>query len=144
MSLVSTLWSCCENFIKKQHQEACQDSTYPPSPFLESWRIWRFLKNLEIVSYDMYQPSEVVVKISSNSNIRNPIKTLLVLQVPSWSLGGHGGSWQTWRWCQIHRSILKTFLHGFHHDQTSVRYLHNTFKNRHFIGKKGYRQTHEQ
>ena len=32
-----------ENFIKIQHQEACQDSSYPPSLFLESWRTGMFL-----------------------------------------------------------------------------------------------------
>ena len=52
---VSTLWSCCENFIKIQHQEPYQDSTCPPSPFQESWRKWRSLTNLEMVFYDMYQ-----------------------------------------------------------------------------------------
>ena len=32
-----------ESFIKIQHQEACQDSSYPPSLFLESWRTEMFL-----------------------------------------------------------------------------------------------------
>ena len=41
-------------FIQIQHQEPCQDSTSPPSPFQESWRTRRFLTNLEMVSYDMY------------------------------------------------------------------------------------------
>ena len=38
-----------ESFINIQHQEACQDSIYPPSLFLESWRTWRFLMELELV-----------------------------------------------------------------------------------------------
>ena len=63
------------------------DSTFPQSLFLESWRTWRYKANLQMMSYDMYQPFEVPVKIPSKSNIRNPI-----LKVPSWSLGGHGGS----------------------------------------------------
>ena len=50
---VSIIWSCSENFIKIQHQEPCQDSTHPPSPFLESWRRCRLLMNLEMVPYDM-------------------------------------------------------------------------------------------
>ena len=36
--------------------------------------------------------SEANVKVSSRSNIRNPVKTPPVLQVSSWSHGGHGGS----------------------------------------------------
>ena len=32
-----------ESIIKIQHQEACQDSIYPPSLFLESWRTGMFL-----------------------------------------------------------------------------------------------------
>ena len=53
------------------------------------------MEDLEIVLYNMHQPSEVAVKISSKSIIRKLVKTLPVLQVPSWSLGGHGGSWIT-------------------------------------------------
>ena len=33
-----SLESVTESFIKIQHQEPCQDSTFPPSLFLESWR----------------------------------------------------------------------------------------------------------
>ena len=36
--------------IKIEHQEPSQDSTCPLSLFLESWRTWRFLMNLEMVS----------------------------------------------------------------------------------------------
>ena len=39
-----------ESFINTQHQEACQDSIYPPSLFLESWRTLMFLMELEMVS----------------------------------------------------------------------------------------------
>ena len=49
-------------------------------------------------------------KFSSRSNIRNTVKTSPFLQVSSWSLGGHGGSWWTWRWCQIGWSILLKLL----------------------------------
>ena len=62
----------------------------PPSLFMESWRTWRFLMNLEMVPYDMFQPSEVVVKIWSKSNTKNPVKTQSVLQVPCLE------SWRTW------------------------------------------------
>ena len=48
--------------------------------------------NLEVVSDDRDYPSEVSVKVSSRSNIRNTVKTPPVLQVSSWSHGGHGGS----------------------------------------------------
>ena len=39
-----------ESFINIQHQEACQDSIYPPSLFLESWRTGISLMELEMVS----------------------------------------------------------------------------------------------
>ena len=38
-----------ESFINIQHQEACQDSIYPPSLFLESWRTVMFLMKLDMV-----------------------------------------------------------------------------------------------
>ena len=41
---------------------------------------------------DRYHPSEASVKVSSRSNLRTPVKNPHVLQVSSWSLGGHGGS----------------------------------------------------
>ena len=44
-----TFRSFCESFIKIQYQKPCQDSTCPPSLFLESWRTWWFLMNLEVV-----------------------------------------------------------------------------------------------
>merc|ERR1711978_818558 len=81
-----------ESFIKIQYQEPYQDSTCPLSLFLESWRTWWFLINLEVVSDDRYHPLKASVKVSSRSNIRNSVKTPNVLQVSSWSLGGHGGS----------------------------------------------------
>ena len=62
------------------HKKPCQDSTCPPSLFLESWRTLRFLMNLEVVSDDRYHPSEAFVEVTSLSNIRNPVKTLPVLQ----------------------------------------------------------------
>ena len=76
--------------IGTQHQKPCQDSTCPPSLFLESWRTWKFLMNLEMLSYDRDHNSEASVKVSSRSKIRNPINTPPVLQVFPWSLGGCG------------------------------------------------------
>ena len=81
--------SVCESFIKICHQEPCQDSTCPPSLFQVSRRTWTFLMNLEMVSDGREHPSEVSVKVSSRSDIRNNAKTPPVLQV---SLGGHGHS----------------------------------------------------
>ena len=46
-------------------------------------------------------PSEVSVKVSSRSCIRNPVKTPPVLKVYSWILEWHGGSGWTWSWCPI-------------------------------------------
>jgi len=113
------MFSCCENFFRFQHQEPCHDFTCPPSPFLESWRTWMFLTNLEMVPYDMYQSYEVALKISSKSNIRNHVKTLLVLIVPSWSLGGHVGFLTTWRKCHMTCINPLKMLWKFHQNQTS-------------------------
>ena len=79
-----------ESFINIQHQEACQDSIYPPSLFLESWRTVMFLMKLDMVlGYPKY-PKEALLKVSSRSNIRKLVKTPPILQVSSWSLGGQG------------------------------------------------------
>ena len=111
--------SVCESFIKIWHQEPCQDSTCTPSLFLESRRTWTFLMDLEMVSDGREHPSEVSVKVSSRSDIRNHVKTPPVLQVSSWSLGGHGHSWWTWRWCQMGGNIHQKCLWKFHQDLTS-------------------------
>ena len=42
--------SFTESFIKIQHQEGCQDYTYPPSLILESWKTGVFLMEVKIVS----------------------------------------------------------------------------------------------
>ena len=75
----SSFRSFCESFIKIQHQEPCQDSSCPPSLFLESWRSFRFLMNMELVSDDGYHPSEASLKVSSRSNIRNLVKTVRII-----------------------------------------------------------------
>ena len=51
-----------------------------------------FHMDLEMVSDWREHSSEVSVKVSSRSDIRNHVKTPPVLQVTSWSLGGHGHS----------------------------------------------------
>ena len=86
-----------DEFMRNFHlddptSETHQDSNCPPSNFLESWRSWRFLINLEVVSDDRDHPSEASVKVSSRSIIRNTVKNPPVLQVSPWSLGGRGGS----------------------------------------------------
>ena len=81
-----------ESFIKIQHQEPCQDSTRPPSLFMESWRTGRFLMELEMESGWREHPYKSLLKVSSRSNIRNLVKTLPIHQVSSWSLGGQGSS----------------------------------------------------
>ena len=43
--------SFTESFIKIQHQEVCQDSTYSPSLILEFWRKGMILMKLEMVSW---------------------------------------------------------------------------------------------
>ena len=101
------------------HQKPCEYSTCSPSLFLKSWRIWRFLMNLDVVSDDRDHPSEASVKVSWRSNNRNYVKTPPILQVSSWSLGGRGGSWWTWRWCHMIGIILQKLLWKFHQDPTS-------------------------
>ena len=51
-----------------------------------------FHMDLEMVSDWREHSSEVSVKVSSRSDIRNHVKTPTVLQVSSWSLGGDGYS----------------------------------------------------
>ena len=108
-----------ESFIKIWHQEPCQDSICPPSLFLVSRRTWTFLMDLQMVSDGREHPSEVSVKVSSRSDIRNHVKTPLVLQVSSWGLGGRGGSWCTWWWSQMDENILKKLPWKFHEYWTS-------------------------
>ena len=88
--------SFTESFMQIQHQEVSQDSTYPPSHFLESWRKVMFLMELEMVSGYSKYPREALLKVSSRSNIRKLVKTTPIIKVSSWSLGGHGGSWWWW------------------------------------------------
>ena len=138
---VSILWSWSENFCQIQNQEPYHDSTCPPSPFLVSWRTGRFLTLIRC-NMKCINPLKLLWKIPSNSNFRNPIKTQPVLQVPSWSFGGYGGSWQSWVWCQMKWSILMILLWDFHQEPTFARHLHCTFKISNFIGK--YQQTDKQ
>ena len=65
----TSIGTVCESFIKIWHQEPCQDSTCPPSHFLESGRTWTFLMDLEMVSDGREHPSEAFVKVSSRSNL---------------------------------------------------------------------------
>ena len=90
LEMVSRYSIYTESFIKIQHQEVCQDSTYPPSHFLESWRKGMFLMELEIVSRNLIYPREVSLKVSARSNIRKLVKTPPIFQVSSWSFGGKG------------------------------------------------------
>ena len=113
----ASIWRFYEIFIKIQHQELCQVSTFPPSLFVKSWWTCRFLTNLEMVSYDMYQSYFIAVKLSSKSNIRSCVKALPILQVPSWNLWGHVGSWWTWRWCHM-TCINDKLLWKFHQNPT--------------------------
>ena len=75
----ASIGSFCESYIKIQLQEPCQDSTCPLSLFPESWRTWRFLMNLEMVSDRREQTLEASVKFSSRLTIWNPVKTPTVL-----------------------------------------------------------------
>ena len=69
--LIISMRSFTESFIKIQHQEPHQDSTYPPSLFLESWRMWMFLMELEMVLWYSLYPLEALLKVTLRSKIRN-------------------------------------------------------------------------
>ena len=87
-----SLESFKESFIKIQHHEACQDSIYRPSLFLESLRTGMLLMDIEEGSEYSKYPREVLQKVSSRSIIRKLVKALPILQVSSWSLAGEGCS----------------------------------------------------
>ena len=53
------------------------------------------------------------------SRLSTSFKSLHVLQVSSWILGGHGGSWQSWKWCLGARATPMKLPWKFHEDQTS-------------------------
>ena len=42
-----------------------------------------------------------------------------IIQVSYWSLGGHGCSWWSWRWCQDVYNIPRKHSWKFHQDPTS-------------------------
>ena len=105
--------------MKIGHEKPCQDSTCPPSLFLESLWTWRFLMHLVMVSDWREHPREASLKVSWRLDNRNPVKTPPVLQVSSWSLGGHGGSWRTWWWSQIKENIQEKLPWKFHDVWTS-------------------------
>ena len=93
---------------------------------LESWRMWRFLTHLVMVSDWREHPRKASLKVSWRLDMRKPVKTPPVLQVSSWGLGGHGGSWRTWWWSQIEKNILEKLPWKFHEDWTwkSLSRLH--------------------
>ena len=100
------------------HQKPFQVFSCPPCLFLKFRTRWTFLMELEMVSDGREHSSEVSVKVSSRSDIRNHVKTPPVLQVFSWSLGGHWYSWWTWIWCQMGANIHQKLLWKFHQDPT--------------------------
>ena len=83
-----------ESFIKIQHQETCQDSTYPPSLFLESWRTGRLLMKLKMVSgHPKYQDQNFIesfIKIQHKEAYQD--YTYHQSLFLDWSLGGQGCS----------------------------------------------------
>ena len=99
--------------------KAGQDFTCPPSFFLESLRTWKILMHLVMVSDGRDHSREASMKVSRSFDIRNPVKTPPVLQVSSWRLRGHGGSWRTWWWSQMKENILEKLPWKFHEDWTT-------------------------
>ena len=74
---------------------------------------------LKMVSRYSIYPREVLLKVSSRSNIWKFVKNPPILQVTSWSLGGKVCSWWSWRWCQGTQDIPGKFYWKFHQDPTS-------------------------
>ena len=72
--LREALGSFPESFIKIKHLKPYQDSPFPLSPFLESWRTWRFLPKLDMVSGGQKNPWEALPKISSKLDNRITVK----------------------------------------------------------------------
>ena len=86
---------------------------------LSSKSLPRILEDMDLeMLLGKEHPSKVSVKVSSKSDIRNHVKTPPVLQVFSWSLGGHWYSWWTWIWCQMGANIHQKLLWKFHQDPT--------------------------
>ena len=65
----------------------------------------------------------VTVIFSSWYDIRNHVKIPPVLQVSSWSLGRHGHSWWTWRWCQMGGNSNQKCLWSFHNIRNHIKTL---------------------
>ena len=84
-----------------------------------NWWTWRFLMHLVMVSDGWEHPKEASLKVSWILDIRKPVKTPHVLQVSSWGLWGHGGSWCNWWWSKIEENILEKLSWKFHEDWTS-------------------------
>ena len=55
--------------VKISSKSNIRNPTCPPSPFLESFRTWRFLTNLELVSNQWEHPYDLSVRVSSSTHI---------------------------------------------------------------------------
>ena len=88
-------------------------------PFLKSLWTWWIMIKLEMVSGGLEKPKEPSLKLLLRSNLWSPVKTIHFLYGPLWSLGGYGGSWQSWKWCQGVRRTPRKVPWKFHKDQTS-------------------------
>ena len=116
----------CESFMTIGALKGRQDSSCPPSVLLESWRTWMFLTHLEMVSRGLNYPQECFLQVWSWLVDKKPVKTLPVLQVSSWSLGGHGCSWDTWSWCQKGWDIPRIDVWRFYMYLKSVETIKST------------------
>ena len=106
-----------QKLLRKFHQDLTSGTL--SRLHLSSKPLLGVLEDLEVVLDDRYHPSEASAKVSSRFNIRNPVKTPPVLQVSSWSFGGHWGSLWTWRRCQMIGIILQKLLWKLHHYPSS-------------------------
>ena len=59
-------WTFPETFVKIEPLEPCQDYPFPLWSFMESWRIWRFLTKLVMVSGARRTPRKLHKKFRRN------------------------------------------------------------------------------
>ena len=88
--------------IFSHHLQVHQEHTCPPRLQEGTWRTGGVLTGFLMI--DLYETWNWKVASqgcsTSSDTISRSVRNLHILKVPSWSLGGHEGSWQTWRCCQ--------------------------------------------
>ena len=103
-------------------------------PFLKSLWTWWIMIKLEMVSGGLEKPKEPSLKLLLRSNLWSPVKTIHFLYGPLWSLEGHGGSWQSWKWCQGVRRTPRKLHKKFRWNRTTGSMWNGHFYKNMFYG----------